>query len=327
MLRRRLLTAALGLFVPVAAALAQQAGRVYRVALLGLLPRASGTPFLNALSGGLRQLGYVEGRNLVLEYHTADGNLARLPEVAANVVRLNFDVIVTTTNETTVAAKQATTRVPIVMALGGDPVRTGLIASIARPGGNVTGLTFDAAPETYAKPLEFLKEISPTLSRAGVLRGTGSTWESRWDSAREMGRKMGIDLDAMELHGVHDIAPAFMTMRQRAVRAFLFWPDPVTYPARREIAELAIRDGLLSASLVGQYADAGGLLAYGPSLGDLFRRSATYVDKVLRGVRPADLPVEQPAKYELVVNLRTAKALGLTVPQSLLVRADRVVGD
>jgi putative tryptophan/tyrosine transport system substrate-binding protein len=319
--------AAPGFFVPVTRALAQQAGRVYRVALLGLLPRASGTPFLNALSGGLRQLGYVEGRNLVLEYHTADGDLARLPQVAANVVRLHFDAIVTTTNETTEAAKQATSSVPIVMVIGGDPVRTGLIASIARPGGNITGLTFDAAPETYAKPLEFLKEISPALSRVAVLRSTGSTWEPRWASARDMGRKMAIDLDPIELRGVHDIALAFTTMRQRDVRAFLFWPDPVTYPARREIAELAIKDGLLSASLVGQYADSGGLLAYGPSLGDLFRRSATYVDKVLRGARPADLPVEQPAKYELVVNVRTAKALGVTIPQSLLVRADRVIGD
>ena len=213
------------------------------------------------------------------------------------------------------------------MVIGGDPVRTGLIASIARPGGNITGLTFDAIPEAYAKPLEFLKEISPGLSRATVLRSLGSTWEPRWASARDMSRKMAIDLDAIELRGVQDIAPAFTTMKQRDVRAFLFWPDPVTYPARREIAELAVRNGLLSASLVGQYADSGGLLAYGPSLGDLFRRSASYVDKILKGAPPANLPVEQPAKYELVVNLRTAKALGLALPQSLLVRADRVIGD
>ena len=326
-LRRSFLLAAPGLFLCASIARAQQSRGVYRVALLGLLPRASGAPFLSALSGGLRQFGYVEGRNLVLEYHTADGNPARLAEVAAHVVRLNFDVIVTTTNETTEAARHATTTVPIVMVIGGDPVRTGLIASEARPGGNVTGLTFDATSDTYAKPLEFLREISPALSRVSVLRGSGSTWEPRWDSAREMAARMAIELDTLELRGPHDIAPAFASMKQRDVRAFLFWPDPVTYAARSEIAERAIRERLPSASLIAQYADVGGLLAYGPSLLDLFRRSATHVDRILKGARPANLPVEQPTKYDLVVNLRTAKALGLAIPQSLLVRADRVIGD
>jgi putative ABC transport system substrate-binding protein len=293
--------------------------------LFGLLPRAAGAFFLRTLADGLRDQGYVEGRNLVLEYHTADGNPARLPEVAAQVVRLNFDVIVTTTNESTGAAKQATTTVPIVMVIGGDPVRSGLIASIARPGGNITGLTFDAAPEAYAKPLEFLREISPKLLRIAVLRSTAPAWEPRWASARDVGSKMAIDLEPIDLRAADDIAPAFATMRQRSIRAFLFWPDPVTYVARGQIAELAIKEGLLSGSLVGQYADSGGLLAYGPSLGDLFRRSAVYVDKILKGAKPADLAVEQPTKYELVINLKTAKALGVTVPQSLLIRADRVV--
>jgi putative ABC transport system substrate-binding protein len=295
------------------------------VALLGLLPPAAGASFLKALSDGLREHGYVEGRNLVLQAHTADGNPARLPELAAQVVRLNFDVIVTTNNETTGAAKQATTSVPIVMAMSGNPARAGLIASIARPGGNITGLTFDAAPEAYSKPLEFLKEISPKLSRIAVLRSTRPLWEPMWVSARDAAGKMRIELQPVDLRTVEDIAPAFSLMKQQGIRAFLFWPDPVSYAARGQIAELALKEGLLSGSLVGQYADSGGLLAYGPNLSDLFRRSAVYVDKILKGAKPADLPVEQPSKFELVINLKTAKALGLTIPQSLLIRTDRVI--
>ena len=306
---------------------AQQATRVHRVALLGLQPRAAGDQafFMKALGDGLRDLGYVEGRNLVLDFHTADGKPERLADVAADVVRLKYDVIVTSTNEVTAAARRATAAVPIVMAVGGSPVRAGLIASIARPGGNVTGLTFDAAPEAYAKPLEFLKEISPKLSRVAVLRNTTPLWEPMWAAARDTSLKLGLELQPVDLRTAEDVAPAFAAMSQQGVRAFLFWLDPVTYSERGRIADFAIRDGLSSASLVRQFADAGGLMSYGPSLADLFRRSALYVDKILKGAKPADLAVEQPAKFELVINLRTAKALGVTVPPSLLLRADRVI--
>lgn len=306
---------------------AQAPGRVHRVALLGLQPLAAGDQafFLKALGDGLRELGYVEGRNLVLDFHTADGNPDRLGEVAGNVVSRDYDVIVTSTNEVTAAAKRATSRTPIVMAVGGNPVRAGLITSMSRPGGNITGLTFDAAPEAYAKPLEFLKEASPRLSRVAVLRSTTPLWEPMWAATRDTGRQLGIELEAVDLRTHEDIAPAFAMMKARGARAFLFWLDPITYSARGRIAELAIRDGLPSASLVRQFADVGGLMSYGPSLADLFRRSAGYVDKVLKGGNPADLPVEQPTRFELVINLRTAKALGIVLPQSLLLRADRVI--
>ena len=314
----------LGLQFPAAHA---QSVRVYRVALLGLQPLAAGDQafFRNALSDGLRNLGYVEGRNLVLEFHTADGKPDRLAAVSSQVVALSYDVIVTSTNEVTAAAKQATSTVPIVMAVGGNPVRAGLVASIARPGGNVTGLTFDAAPEAYAKPLEFLKELSPKLSRVAVLRSTTPLWEPMWTAAHDTSRKLGMELQAIDLRTGEDVVPAFAAMKASGVRAFLFWLDPVTYSARGRIADLAMRDGISSASLVRQFADAGGLMSYGPSLSDLFRRAAGYVDKILKGAKPADLPVEQPTRFELVINLKTAQALGLVVPPSLLLRADRVI--
>ena len=306
---------------------AQSSARAHRVALLGLQPLAGGDQafFMKALGDGLRDLGYVEGRNLVLDFHTADGKPDRLAEVAGRVAGLNYDVIVTSTNEVTAAAKRATSTVPIVMAVGGNPVRAGLIASIARPGGNVTGLTFDAAPEAYAKPLEFLKELSPGLSRVAVLRSTTPLWEPMWAAARETSHKLGIELLAVDLRTGDDITPAFAAMKTQEARAFLFWLDPVTYSARGRIAELAIQDALPSASLVRQFADAGGLMSYGPSLSDLFRRAAGYVDRILKGAKPADLPVEQPTRFELAINLRTAKALGIAMPQSLLLRADRVI--
>lgn len=282
-------------------------------------------PLLKALEGGLQDRGYAGGRNLVLEYHTADGKPDRLPDVAAAVVRQHFDVIVTTTNEVTAAARRATSTVPIVMVLGGNPVRAGFITSIAKPGGNITGLTFDAAPEAYAKPLEFLKEVSPRLSRIAVLRNTAPLWEPMWAAARDAGMKLAVELHPVDVRTPEDIEPAFSTMKRHGIRAFLFWPDPVTYPLRNRVAELALKDRLPSASLVRQFADAGGLMSYGPSLVDLFRRAALYVDKILKGAKPADLPVEQPIKFELVINLKTAKVLGISIPPSLLIRADQVL--
>ena len=265
-----LVTLALGILAAPLAAAAQPAGKVYRVAVFGLLPREAGVPFLKALESGLRDLGYVEGRNLVLEYHTAEGRPERLPEVAAELVRLKFDVLITSTNEVTAAAKRATTTVPIVMALGGNPVGAGFIASLARPGGNITGVTFDAEPEAYAKPLQFLKETLPHLSRVAVLRSPGPAWQPMWDAARDAASKLAIELQPLDLRTPADIEPAFATMKKERLRAFLFWADPVTYPSRKQVADLSIKNGLASASLVRQFADAGGLMAYGPSILDLF---------------------------------------------------------
>lgn len=329
MKRRRLLVAASGLAVLAPALRAQQAGRVYRVALLGLQRRAAGTHefFLRPLAAGLKEAGFAEGRNLTLDFHTADGDPARLPAVAAEVVRQKYDVIVTSTNEVTAAAMAASRTVPIVMAVGGNPLRAGFIASMARPGGNVTGLTFDAAPEAYAKPLEFLKAIAPDLPRVAVLRSTAKLWEPMWAEFEAMGGKLGIAVEPVDVRTPADIAPAFAAMKERGVRAFVFWPDPITFPVRAQIAELALKERLMSASLISEFAASGGLISYGPNLRDLFRRAGLYAGRILNGARPGDLPVEQPTKYELILNLQTAAGLGMAIPASLRLRADRVIGD
>jgi putative ABC transport system substrate-binding protein len=293
---------------------------------MGLQPAQLAVPFIRALREGLRDLGYVESRNLVLDYLTADGKPERLPEVAADAVRLGYDVIVTSTNEVTVAAKRATSTVPIVMAIAGDPIGAGLVASLARPGGNLTGLTFDAAPEVYAKPIEFLKEILPQVGENAVLRSpTNRFWEHAWRATNDVATKLAIKLRPVDIRTPVDIEPAFVTMKTERVRAFVFWPDALTFPARKQVADLAMRDGLVGASPIRQFPDVGGLLSYGPNIFELFRRAAVYVDKILKGAKPADLPVEQPTKFELVINLNTAKALGLTIPHSVLLRADQVI--
>jgi putative tryptophan/tyrosine transport system substrate-binding protein len=307
------------------AADAQQTGNVHRVAVLGLLPNQFALPFLNALREGLRDLGYVDRRNLVLDYLTADAKPERLPEVAADAVRLGYDVIVTTTNEVTAAGKRATSTVPIVMVVTADPVGAGLIASLARPGGNLTGLTTDAAPEVYAKPIEFIKEILPRVAQIAVLRRPGTGWDQVWSAASDVARKLSINLRPFDIRTAADIETAFRTLKAERVRAFMFWPGSVTYPFRKQVADLALKDGLVSASFIRQFPDAGGLLSYGPHAFDLFRRAAVHVDKILKGAKPADLPVEQPTKFELVINLKTAKALGLTIPPTLLLRADQVI--
>jgi len=294
---------------------------------MGLQPLAAGTHvfFLRAVAAGLRDYGYVEGRNLTLDFHTADGKPERLSTVAADIVRAGYDVIITSTNEVTLAAKQATSAVPIVMALGGNPVGAGLVASIARPGGNITGLTFDAAPEAYAKPVEFLKEIQPTLRHVGVMRSTAAMWEPMWTATRQAGSRLGIAATAIDLRTRDDVGPAFELLTRRRLEAFVFWPDPITFPAVGDIARRAADHRLLGASLVAQFAEAGGLLSYGPSIADLFRRTGGYVDKIIKGAKPSDLPIEQPTKFELVLNLKVAKAIGAAMPESLALRADRVI--
>jgi putative ABC transport system substrate-binding protein len=316
---------ALALTLTPLAAEGQQAGKVYRVAVMGLQPAQLAVPFIHALREGLRDLGYVENRTLVLDYLTADGKPERMPEVAADAVRLGYDVIVTSTNEVTAAAKRATSTVPIVMVVTADPVGAGLIASLARPGGNLTGLTTDAAPEVYAKPIEFIKEILPRVAQIAVLRRPGTGWDQVWSAASDVARKLSIKLRPFDIRTAADIETAFQALKAERVRAFMFWPGSVTYTFRKQVADLALKDGLVSASFIRQFPDAGGLLSYGPHIFDLFRRAAVHVDKILKGAKPADLPVEQPTKFELVINLKTAKALGLTVPQSLLLRADQVI--
>jgi putative ABC transport system substrate-binding protein len=315
----------LAVAILLAHAQAPPAKRVPRVAILGLQPRALGLPFIQALEEGLRELGHEPGRSIIVEYYTAEGQIDRLPAIAAEIVRQRADVIVTSTNETTHAAKLATTTVPIVMGLSGDPVGQGFIDSLARPGGNITGLTFDAAPGAFAKPLEFLKEAMPGATAVAVLQSPDPLWQATAKLANDMAGKLGLALTFIEISGIDDFAPALAAVKRSRFSAVLVWPNPVIFAARAHLLHLAAKDRIPVASIVRQFADDGALLSYGPSVLALFRRTAFHVDKILNGVKPGDLPVEQPTTFELVINLRTARALGLSIPPALRLRADHLI--
>jgi putative ABC transport system substrate-binding protein len=311
---------------PLAVRAQQPAGRVYRVGYLMIASREQQLHLIKAFEEGLRSLGYRVGENVVIEYRLADGEMERLPALAAELVRLGVDVIVTGVNPNTVAAMKATTTIPIVMTNSVDPVGTGLVASLARPGGNVTGLTQDTGVEIYGKRLELLKETLPNPSRAGVLWNPDfAPNQSRVESMREAARALGLTLVPAEARGLDALEQAFATMVRERAQAFVVLADPVLFIYRGQIAEMALRNRLPAASNFREYAEAGFLLTYGVEFRDLFRRSAVFVDRIFKGAKPADLPVEQPTKFELVVNLKTAKALGVEVPTSLLQRADEVI--
>ncbi len=312
--------------VPLAARAQQPAGRVYRVGYLTIASREQQLHLIKAFEEGLRSLGYRVGENVVIEYRFADGELERLPALAADLVRLAVDVIVTGANPNTVAAMKATTTIPIVMTNSVDPVGAGLVASLARPGGNVTGFGVDAGDEINGKRLELLKETLPNLSRVGILWNPDfAPNRSRLTSMREAARALGLTLVPAEARGPDALEQAFAAMVRESAQAFVVLGEPVLFNCRGQIAVMAIRDRLPAISTAREYAEAGVLLTYGPDLQDQFRRSAAFVDKIFKGAKPADLPVEQPTKFELVVNLKTAKALGVEVPTSLLQRADEVI--
>ena len=251
--------------------------------------------------------------------------MERLPALAANLVRLGVDVIVTGSNPNAVAAMKATTTIPIVMTNVADPISTGLVASLARPGGNVTGLTSDTGSEILGKRLELLKETLPNLSRLGILWNPDSVLaRTRLTSMREAARAIGLTLVLVEARGLDALEQAFATMGEQ-VQAFMLLADAVLFNYRGQIAEMALKNRLPAASDIRDFAEAGFLLSYGVDLRDLFRRSAIFVDKIFKGAKPADLPVEQPTKFEFVINLKTAKALGLEIPPGLLTRADEVI--
>jgi putative ABC transport system substrate-binding protein len=304
-------------------AFAQPAAKVYRVGFFLGATGESVASLFDALKEGLRDLGYVEGRNVVFERRYADGHMDRLPEIAAELVRLRVDVIVTGSSIHVAAARQATNTIPIVMVFTADPVRAGFVTSLARPGGNVTGLTADASRELWSKYLAILKEIAPKLSRVGVLGQVKAQVEfAELDAAS---RKLNIALEVADMQSPSDLDGAFSTMIGKRVGALLVVVSPLTYLLKESIAESAIKYRLPTISNANQYAEAGLLMSYGPKLEDLYRGAATYVDKILKGAKPADLPVEQPTKFELTINLKTAKALGMTIPQSLLLRAEGVI--
>ncbi len=306
---------------------AQQSARVPRI---GWLSIASPTPavshLIEAFWQGLRELGYVEGQNIAVEYRFAEGRPERLSEFAAQLVALKVDIIVAPNPAATQAAKQATSTIPIVFMTVADPVGSGLVASLARPGANITGLTATASPVIYGKHLELLKEIVPKASRMAVLRNP--TNPDAAQMLREAGgaaRALGVQLQVLDVRVPNELDSAFARMTRDRAGALLILADTMFFLHREQIAVLATKSRLPAISGAREFAEAGLLMAYGRSLPYDFRRAATYVDKILKGAKPADLPVEQPTKFELVINLKTAKALGLKIPQSVLVRADEVI--
>ena len=320
-------TLAGGLLTAPLAAKAQQAAKIPRIGWLANNP--AGSPhLLEAFLQGLRDLGYVEGRNVVIEYRDAEGKLERLPALAAELVALKVDVIVAAGPPAALAAKQATRTLPIVFASSGDPVTSGLVTSLARPGGNVTGLSA-VAPELVGKCLEQLKQAVPGVSRVAVLWQPGGLGE-RTDKyilkeAEVAARALGVRLQFVEARGPADFDRAFSDMTRARAGALTVLSTPMFVSERRRLVDLAAKNRLPAVYPWREFVDAGGLMSYGPNLADMFRRAATYVDKILKGAKPADLPVEQPTKFELVINLKTAKALGLTIPASVLARADEVI--
>jgi putative ABC transport system substrate-binding protein len=319
-------TGAVLLAAPLAAE-AQQAAKVARIGYLtGNL--TTGLHLHEAFRQGLRDLGYVEGRNVVIEYRSAEGKYERLPALAAELVALKVDVIVVTSTPAALAAKQATRTIPIVLAWAGDPVGSGLVTSLARPGGNVTGLSV-LAPELVGKRLELLKQAVPGVNRVAVLWHPGDyaerTDKDMLKEADVAARALGVRLQFVEARGPEDFDRAFSDMTRARADAVTVQSTNVFFIERRRLVDLAAKNRLPAMYLTREFVDAGGLMAYGPNVADLFRRAATYVDKILKGAKPGDLPVEQPTKFELVINLRTAKALGLTIPQSLLGRADEII--
>jgi putative ABC transport system substrate-binding protein len=316
-----------GLLAAPLAAEAQQAGKVYRMGILGNVPLTDteGARLWGALMQGLRELGYVESQNVIVEHLSTEGRPERLPALATQLVRWKPDVIVVPSNSNALAARKATQTIPIVAATLSEG--SGAIASLARPGGNVTGITL-FAPEIAGKQLELLKEIVPHVNRVAILWNpiTGSNQGRLYlDAAQSAARALGIQLQVLEARQPKDIERAFTAMSRERAGALLVLADAMFILQRTQIADRAATAHLPAMYTLREHMEAGGLAFYGPSMADNFRRAASYVDRILKGANPADLPVERPTKFELVINLKPAKALGLTIPPSLLQRADQVI--
>ena len=304
---------------------AQQPTKVPRIGYLGTNPRSTNPARIDAFRQGLRELGYTEGKNIIIEWRFAEANPDRLRTFAAELVRLPVEIIVTAGPVSTRSAKQATAAIPIVMAFDEDPVGSGFAASLARPGGNITGLSA-LSPEISGKQLELLREIVPKLSHVAVLGN--ATQPGSPQALREINiaaDAFRVQLQYLEIQAPKDIETAFQAASKERADAVLVLSTAILFSQRRQVADLAVKSRLSAIYNRPEYVEDGGLVSYGPSMTDLFRRAATYVDKILKGAKPADLPVEQPTKFELVINLKTAKALGLTIPQSVLGRADQVI--
>jgi putative ABC transport system substrate-binding protein len=304
----------------------QQAEKVPRIGYLRVTSASDRPPLLDAFRQGLRELGWVEGQNIVIDYRFAEGRLDRLPDLAAELVRLKVDLIVSLGTQGVTAAKNATETIPIVMIAVRDPVGAGLIASLAHPGGNVTGVSGYAGLETVAKQLELLKETVPKIRRVAILLNPTNAYHSL--AVREVNvaaQTLGVQLQLLEARGPNEFDGAFAAMVKERVGALLVLSDVIFNSHASRLADLAARSRLPTAYAVRESVEAGGLMSYGPGFLELYRRSAAYVDKILKGAKPADLPVEQPTKFELVINLKAAKALGLEVPPLLIAQADELI--
>jgi len=322
----RLVVLALGVLVaPLAGEAQRQPTKVHRIGLLGGGSASTNAARIDAFRQGLRELGYLEGKNVAIEERWSEGKANLLPALVAELVRLKVDVIVSAGPTVTRALKQANVSTPVVMGFDDDPVGSGFVSSLARPGGNITGLS-SLSPGLSAKQLELLKELIPRLSRVAVLGSLihpGTT-----QSLQEMetaARALGVQLQYLDVVDPKQIEMAFETARKERADAVLVLTSIATNLRQRQIVDLAVKSRLPAIYFTKEWAEAGGLLAYGANYADLFHRAATYVHKILKGAKPADLPVEQPTKFEFVINLKTAKKLGLTIPQSLLLRADHVI--
>jgi putative ABC transport system substrate-binding protein len=325
--RRFLVTSLAGALTGPLGAGAQPGHKVWRIGVLAGSPPTTpeaARPW-EALLQGLRELGYVEGQNLAIERRWAEGRAERYHELAAELVALKPDMIVAAFTPSVSAAKRATSTIPIVMAIAGDPVGTGLVASLARPGANITGMSLQNSPELAGKRLELLKEAVPSVSRVGVL--VNRTLPHRDFILKDLQRAalvIGVKLQPFEVSGPEDFAAGLTAKGSETFQALVVHPDPLAFSHRREIAVFGIKNKMPVMAAYG-FAEAGCLISFDAYWPDLFRRAASYVDKILKGAKPADLPIEQPTKFDLAINMRTAKALGLTVPPSLLARADHVI--
>jgi len=299
----------------------QQAGKVYRIGFMsvGQPPRA----WVVAFQEGLRARGYIDGRNVVIEYRFTDGSFDELPRLAAELVRFNVDVILAASAPATFAARSATAKVPIVFAGVYDPVEIGLVTSLARPGGNVTGLS-QISVDFGGKRLELLRELVPTLRRVAILWHPANLTNLVQKKGVEVAaHTVGVDTKSVPVQDPNHFSSAFEDVR--GADALMLMDDPLFIVRFHQLVELAVRSRLPAIAGLREYVDAGGLMSYGAERGDLYKRAAAYIDKILKGAKPADLPVEQPTKFDLVINLKTAKALGLTIPPSLLARVDQVI--
>jgi len=314
--------------LPPLTAEAQQGTKVARIGWLADNPTATGH-LREAFLQGMRDLDYVEGRNFVMEHRYAEGTFERLPALAVELGALKVDVIVSVGTRSAVTAKQATKTLPIVFVGVGDPVSSGLVTSLARPGSNVTGLSLFITPQLQGKRLELLKQAVPSVSRVALLWQPGAVSEStEKDILKESevaARALGVKLQSVEVRGPADFDTAFRRMSGARANALTVYGSAMLFDERRQLVDLVAKNRIPAAYGLREYVEAGGLMSYGPHSPDLYRRAATYVDKILKGAKPAELPVEQPTKFELVINLKTAKALGLTIPQSVLLRADQVI--